>query len=104
VKHTIQTGLELELSKKAITKAMDAYKARFAEYNPRFDWTTANKGEFGFTAKGVFVGGTLHVHDRKVDVDMEVPFLFRIFQGRAMQVIEDQVNLWIEKAKRGELD
>ena len=33
---------------------------------------------------------------------MEVPFLFKIFQGRAMKVIEDQVELWVEKVKKGE--
>jgi hypothetical protein len=104
VKHTIHTGLEQTLAKKAIDKAMDAYKARFADYNPRFDWTSADKGAFGFNAKGVALGGTVHVHDHKVDVEMEVPFLFKIFQGRAMQVIEEQVQLWVEKARRGELD
>lgn len=104
MKHTIHTGLEQALAKKAIDKAMDAYKARFAEYNPRFDWTSADKGAFGFKAKGVTLGGTVHVHDHKVDVEMEVPFLFRIFQGKAIEVIEEQVQIWVEKARRGELD
>jgi hypothetical protein len=103
VKHTIHTGLDLARSKVAIGKAMDAYKARFAEYNPRFEWTGEAKGEFGFKAKGVSLGGTMVVHDHKVDVDMDVPFLFRIFQGRAMEVIEDEVKLWVEKAKKGEI-
>jgi hypothetical protein len=103
VKHTIQTGLDLVRSKVVIGKAMDAYKARFAEYNPRFDWTSDTRGEFGFKAKGVALGGTIVVHDHKVDVDMEVPFLFRIFQGKAMEVIEDEVKNWVEKAKKGEL-
>jgi hypothetical protein len=103
VKHTIQTGLDLARSKVAIGKAMDAYKARFAEYNPRFDWTSDARGEFGFKAKGVALGGSIVVHDGQVDVDMEVPFLFRIFQGKAMEVIEDEVRLWVERAKKGEL-
>jgi hypothetical protein len=104
MKHTIETGLDKALSKKAIAKAMEAYKARFAEYNPRFDWKTDDSGDFGFTAKGISLGGTIRVRDKNIDVDMDVPFLFRIFQGRAMAVIEEQVTLWIEKAKKGELD
>ncbi|MBX7191764.1 MAG: polyhydroxyalkanoic acid system family protein [Sandaracinaceae bacterium] len=103
MKHTIQTNLDLARSKLAIDKAMEAYKARFAEYNPRFDWTTDTRGEFGFKAKGVSLGGTILVHDHKVDVDMEVPFLFRIFQGKAMEVIEDEVRHWVEKVKKGEI-
>lgn len=104
VKHTIQTGLDLARSKQAIEKAMDAYKARFSEYNPRFDWTTDSSGEFGFKAKGVSLGGTISVRDNAVDVDMDVPFLFRIFQGKAMEVIADEVSVWVEKAKKGELE
>jgi hypothetical protein len=104
MKHTIETGIDLALSRKAIGKAMDAYKARFADYQPRFDWTGENDGEFSFNAKGVKLSGKIHVRDRAVDVDMHVPLLFRVFQGKAMDVIEEQVKLWVEKAKRGELE
>ena len=80
MKHTIETGLDKALSKKAIQKAMEAYKARFADYSPRFDWRTDDLGDFGFTAKGISLGGTILVRDHSIDVDMDVPFLFRIFQ------------------------
>lgn len=103
MKRTIDTGLDKALSKKAMAKAMEAYKARFAEYNPRFEWKTDDAGEFGFTAKGISLNGTVLVRDRHIDVDMDVPFLFRIFQGRAMDIINEQVMLWVEKAKKGEL-
>jgi len=103
MKHTIDTGLDRELSRTAIDRAMGAYKERFSAYQPRFEWTSADHGEFGFEAKGVKLQGTIAIHDRKVDVDMHVPLLFRVFQGKAMDVIEEQVNLWVGKVKRGEL-
>lgn len=103
MKQTIDTNLDKARSKKAIDKAMDDYKARFAEYSPRFDWTTEDTGDYSFSAKGVKLAGTLHVLDNKVDVEMNVPFLFKIFQGRAMGVIRDQVVFWVEKAKTGEI-
>jgi hypothetical protein len=103
MKHTIDTGLNVSDSKRAIDKAMEAYKARFAEYNPRFGWVTETAGEFGFNAKGVSLGGKISVRESKIDVDMEVPFLFRIFQGKAMEVIEEQVVLWVGKVKKGEV-
>ena len=103
MKHTIDTGLDLPSSKRAIDHAMAAYKERFADYQPRFAWASAERGEFGFNAKGVSLGGTLLVREGKIDVDMEVPFLFRVFQGKAMQVIEEQVQLWVGKVKRGEV-
>jgi hypothetical protein len=103
MKHTIDTGLDAALSKKAIDKAMDAYKTRFAAYQPRFDWMGEDHGEFSFQAKGVKLHGSIRVRERAIDVDMHVPLLFRVFQGKAMDVIEEQVRFWVEKAKRGEL-
>ncbi len=34
---------------------------------------------------------------------MEVPFLFRVFEGRAMDVIQDQMKIWIDKENKGEI-
>lgn len=104
MKHTIETGLDKALSRKAIERAMDAYRARFVDYEPRFQWTGDDRGEFSFRAMGVTLHGQIVVRDRAVDVDMHVPLLFRVFQGKAMRVIEDQVNLWVGKARRGEID
>ena len=103
MKHTIDTNLDKARSKIAIDKAMDEYKRRFADYAPRYDWVNDDAGEFSFSAKGVKLEGTIRVRDQKVDVDMDVPFLFRIFQGSAMKVIQDQVELWVEKVKKGEV-
>lgn len=102
MKKTIDTNLDKARSKVAIDKAMDEYKRRFAEYSPRYDWTSDSSGEFSFNAKGIKLSGSIHVRDHKVDVDMDVPFLFRIFQGKAMEVIQEQVELWVGKVKRGE--
>jgi hypothetical protein len=103
MKHTIDTGLPVADEKRALQKAMEAYKARFAEYNPRFDWKNDSMGEFGFTAKGVSIGGTITVRDKKIDVEMDVPFLFKIFQGKAMSVVTEEVQKWIDKVKAGEV-
>ncbi len=103
MKHTIDTGLNVADSKRAIGHAMDAYKARFSEYSPRFEWVSDTLGEFGFKAKGVSLDGKMTVRDNRIDVEMDVPFLFKIFQGRAMDIIEEQVNLWIAKVKAGEV-
>jgi hypothetical protein len=103
MKHTIDTGLDQAMSKKVIDKAMDEYKARFADYSPRYDWTADDRGEFAFNAKGVKLNGTIVLRHEKIDVDMHVPLLFRVFQGKAMSVIQEQVEMWVQKAKRGEL-
>ncbi len=104
MKHQIHHGLELPLAKKAIDKAMEAYSARFSEFNPTFGWSTENKGRLGFKAKGVKVEGDIEIIGPEVYVDLEVPFILRIFKGRAIEIIDREVRSWVERAKAGELD
>lgn len=104
MKHEIQHGLEPELAKKAVDKAMEAYSARFAEFNPSFRWASDTKGRLGFKAKGVSVDGDIEIAGPKILVDLEVPFLLRIFKGKAIEVIDREVKKWVEKARAGELD
>jgi len=104
MKHKIHHGLDLPLAKKAIDKAMEAYSARFADYHPTFEWLSENRGELSFKAKGVKVEGEIEIEGPEIYVDLEVPFILRIFKGKAMEVIEEEVNRWVEKARNGELD
>ena len=103
MKHEIHHGLEPDLARKAIDEAMKAYSARFAEYNPTFEWKSDTKGELGFKAKGVTVSGDIEIVGAKIFVDLEVPFLLRVFKGKAMDVIDREVKKWVEKARNGEL-
>ncbi len=103
LKHEIHHGLEPDLAKKAIDKAMEAYSARFADYNPRFEWKSDSRGELGFKAKGVSVDGSIEIVGSKILVDLDVPFLLRVFKGKAMDVIDREVKKWVEKARNGEI-
>jgi hypothetical protein len=103
MKHEIHHGLSAELARKAIGKAMEAYSERFAEYNPEFRWTSEDKGRLGFRAKGVSVKGDIEIAGSNILVDLEVPFLLRVFRGKAIEVIDREVKVWIEKARNGEI-
>ena len=59
--------------------------------------------ELAFTVKGKTLDGSLTVEPRKVVVQMDVPLLFRVFQGKAIDIIEREVQKWIDRAKSGEL-
>jgi hypothetical protein len=103
MKHEIEHGLSLELARKALDKAMEAYSARFADYNPYFEWTGDKTANLGFSAKGVKVAGDIEIAGNKILIDLEVPFLLRIFKGKAMEVIDKEVRKWVEKARAGEI-
>ena len=104
MKHRIHHGLDHDLAIKVIDKAMEGYSARFPDYHPTFVWETDTRGRLAFKAKGVNVSGDIELVGREITVDLEVPFILRIFKGKAMKVIEDEVNAWVTRAKNGELD
>jgi hypothetical protein len=45
----------------------------------------------------------LEILHSEVEMDLDVPFIFRPFKSRALGLIETEVITWIEKAKNGEL-
>ncbi len=103
MKHEIHHGLPPEQARRVVDKAMEAYAARFSEYNPQFEWKSENVGRLGFKAKGVSVNGDIEIAGSKILVDLEVPFLLRVFKGKAIEVIDREVNTWVQKARAGEI-
>jgi hypothetical protein len=45
----------------------------------------------------------LEVRPSSIDMELEVPFLLRVFQGQAVKLIEGEIKEWIGKAKQGQL-
>lgn len=104
MKHAIPHDLGFETAKLATTKAFAGYMERFADFNPSATWVTDTRAEVSFNAKGVTLTGAVEVLPNSIEIELEVPFIFRIFQGRAMSVIEGQIQQWVDKAKAGELE
>ena len=104
MKHTINHHLPIELAKKATEKAFEAYGERFSKFSPTANWTSDYDANIGFEAKGVKLGGAIALREGAIDLEMNVPFLFRPFQSRAVDIIEDEIKKWIGKAEQGELD
>lgn len=103
-KQIIKHDLDVPTAKKATEKAFAGYKERFAEYNPTADWVTDTRAEIGFSAKGMKLDGAVELHPGEIHLELDVPFLLKPFRKKALSVIEDQINMWVEKAKNGELD
>ena len=104
MKHTISHDLNQDLARKATRKAFESYAERFKEYNPTSSWTTEDSAKVGFKVKGVSLNGSVELRKHAIDLELDVPFLFRIFSKQAMAIIEEEISEWIVKAKNGELD
>lgn len=103
MKHSIPHDLDLPTAIKVTHRALETYQQRFAEYHPHATWLAENHAKVAFKAKGIKIEGDFQVKPGAVEVDLDVPFLLKPFQKRAIDVVEREVNEWIAKAKRGEL-
>lgn len=103
MKHPIPHDLDRPLARRATRAALDTYRVRFAAYSPFGRWTSLDRAEIGFQAAGQTIQGTVEVGEDAVELDLEVPLLLRPFRKLAVEAIEKEVQIWIERAKAGEL-
>lgn len=102
--HDIPHDLDFDLAKLAAEKAAVAYGERFAEYNYKHKWVSDKRVELEFTVMGKRLQGAMTVLAKKLQLELDVPFVFRPFRGKAIEIIEREARVWLDKAKRGELD
>ena len=101
--HDIPHDLDHDLAKLAARKAAEAYAERFAKYDYRARWISDTRVELGFTVMGRRLEGAMTVKSDRLSLELEVPLMFRPFQGKALQIIEQEAQVWLDRARRGEL-
>ena len=104
VQHRIPHDLDVELARRATRRALETYRAQFAQYDPRGEWLDDDHATVGFTVLGTALEGTVEVRRDEVLLGLEVPLVWRVFRGVAIKIIEGEIRAWIERARRGELD
>lgn len=103
MKHSVSHSLGREMARKVARSACESYAKRFSDYSPTTTWKSDDAADIGFSAKGISLTGQLAVTDSTIDLNLDVPFLLRPFQGKAVAVIEKEIKEWIGKAERGEI-
>ena len=103
MKHSVKHDLDPALAKRATEKAFEAYAERYSSYSPSATWATDKRCEVGFKVKGFALRGAIEIEPGEILMDLEVPFVLRVFKGQALDIIEREVRAWVEKARRGEL-
>jgi hypothetical protein len=104
LKHRISHALGLELARKATARALESYREQFPETQPEGRWVSADRAEVAFTVAGKRLKGRVDVARQNIDIELDVPLLFRPFQNQAMAVIEEEIEAWLTKARNGELE
>ncbi len=99
MKHTVPHDLGQERAKKVTESALSTYAEKFAKYNPKTTWTSPSRAQISFSVKGMSLSGNVEVRDKAIDLELDVPFLLRPFQGQAISVIEGEIKAWLAKEK-----
>jgi hypothetical protein len=103
MKHAVKHDLSQDLAKKAALKAWESYSQRFSKYNPQANWTSDTHADISFQAKGISLKGSLMLEPGQIVMNLDVPFVLRVFQKKAVQVIDEEINTWVGRARAGEL-
>jgi Putative polyhydroxyalkanoic acid system protein (PHA_gran_rgn) len=103
MKQVIQHELDTAMAKRVADHAFADYQQRYPDYQPTLRWVSDQRADIAFNAKGVKLGGSLTLAPKSIALELDVPFLFRPFQKKALDVIEREVRIWLDKARAGEL-
>lgn len=104
MKQSIPHHLSLDTVRSATKKALDVYQEKFSEYEAKAVWPSENHADVSFVALGKKLEGTIDLNDKTIDLELDVPFLMKPFQGKAMDIIQKEITKWLGKAERGELE
>ena len=99
MKHSVSHDLGQERAKKVTESALASYAAKFSQYSPTTTWTGPTSAKISFNVKGMTLTGGVEIRDKSIDLDLDVPFLLRPFQGKAIAVIESEIRTWLDKEK-----
>jgi hypothetical protein len=103
VKHQIPHSLPPEQLEKAVRRFADVYCERFRQYDAQAAWQDPRTLEVTFKVAGSTLRGSLSLGPRALEIKMNVPLAFRLFKGRALRAIDEEVRPWLTAAARGDL-
>lgn len=103
MKHAVPHNLGQKRAKQVTDAMLKAYKTKYSKYHPAGKWLSPNKASISFKTAGMTVSGVIEILPDKILIDFEVPFLFRPFSKKAIQVVEADIKSWIAKAKKGKV-
>ena len=104
MKHTIDHELGRALALKATRHALESYQQQLPQYDPQAEWVSEDTAEVQFTVLGKTLEGSVQVRSEQVTLELQIPFVFRAFKNIAVDVVEGEIEKWLERARRGELD
>lgn len=103
MKQTIRHDATPEQARQAIDTAAQVYCRKFPQYQPHSNWVNDQCMQVSFTVKGMKLDADIQLKSDRIEMEMDVPFLFLPIRGQAMKMIESEIRKWLSRAKAGEI-
>jgi hypothetical protein len=103
MEHRVPHDVGRDLAKKATIAAFASYSQKYGQYSPTTTWTGDYTARVSFSVKGFELEGKVDVREKEIGLDLDVPFLLRPFKSKALEIIEREIGVWCNKAKKGEI-
>lgn len=98
-KRSFAHGLDFTSAQKLTHTALLDYQQRLVKYNLSVQWKDANTADVGFTVLDTRMNGQITVTPKDVEIRVDVPMKFKLFEGMAANVVAQEVRGCVDKAK-----
>jgi hypothetical protein len=103
MKRAIKHGMvEVGHVRAALDRAYKANADRLSPYSARMVWNSDRAATVSVTVLTKPIVANFIITDDEVLVESKIPFLFSHFEGRIMDVLGEQLQIWLAKGRTGE--
>lgn len=98
MKHSVHHQLETAQAKEVLDRALDTYRAHYADHGVETAWVDERTAVVGFELTGSKVDGRITVCEGCYDIDLQLPWMLRPFGKRIAQTFEHEFQRWLDRA------
>ncbi len=99
MKHRVPHALDDNAARRTIDRALSGYVRRFARYRASVRWLDSHRAAFAFEIKGRQVHGHLILKPRCIELEVHVPWAFRMFVRRATARVDAELRRLLGEAQ-----
>lgn len=103
MKQIVRHELTQVQARQAIDAAIQVYTRKFPKYQPKSSWLSDSHLRVSFHVKGMSLTANIENLANRIEMEMDVPFVFWPIKGQAMRLIEGEIRKWLDRAKAGEI-
>ncbi len=98
MKHSVFHQLGADAARQVARRAVDSYVLRYAHLGAAARWTDSDHCKIAFRVHGISLSGLVALLPHEISLELDVPWVLRIFASRAIEVIDHEARSWIARA------